>query len=105
MTEDSLLTYSRGLLVYDSVNTMFRSYLTAIHYNITNERLDELVKKYLDMYMDYVVRSFEELDLQTMQTHDNSYITTEELMSKVTNLVAAKLVAELLLVELRKEIQ
>ena len=104
MPEESLLKYSRKLLVYDSVNTMFKSYLTALRYDIPDDRLEELVKKYLDMYMDYVVRSFEELDLQTMQTHDNSYITTEELMSKVTNLMAAKLTAELLLVELRKEI-
>lgn len=105
MTEESLLKYSRDLLVYDAINTMFRSYLTAIHYDLTDDILDKLIKKYLVMYMDYIVQSFEELSLQTTQIGGKSYIIAEELMTKITNIVAAKLVAELLLVELRKKIQ
>lgn len=105
MTEESLLKYSRDLLVYDAINTMFRSYLTAIHYDLTDDILDKLIKKYLVMYMDYIVQSFEELNLQTTQIGKKSYIIAEELMTKITNIVAAKLVAELLLVELRKKIQ
>lgn len=105
MTEESLLKYSRDLLVYDAINTMFRSYLTAIHYDLTDDILDKLIKKYLVMYMDYIVKSFEELNLQTTQIGGKSYIIAEELMTKITNIVAAKLVAELLLVELRKKIQ
>lgn len=105
MTEESLLKYSRDLLVYDAINTMFRSYLTAIHYDLTDDILDKLIKKYLVMYMDYIVQSFEELNLQTTQIGGKSYIIAEELMTKITNIVAAKLVAELLLVELRKKIQ
>lgn len=105
MTEEGLLKYSRNLLVYDAVHTMFKSYLTAIHYDIPDEELEKLVDKYLGMYNDYVVQSFEELDLKTIKTESKSYIMVEELMAKITNIVAAKLVAELLLVELRKKIQ
>lgn len=105
MTEGGLLKYSRDLLVYDAVNTMFKSYLTALHYDISTEKLEELINKYLDMYKDYVIKSFEELDIRTIQNKDKNYIMIDELMAKLTNIVAAKLVAELLLVELRKEIQ
>ncbi len=105
MTDNGLLKYSRDLLVYDAVNTMFRSYLTAIHYDMSDERLAGLVEKYLDMYKDYVIKSFEELNIKTIQNRNKNYIMIDELMVKVTNIVAAKLVAELLLVELRKEIK
>jgi len=105
MTEDGLLKYSRDLLVYDAVHTMFKSYLTAIHYDLPDKQLEKMIEKYLNMYMDYVVQSFEELNLQAIKTESKSYIMMDELMTKVTNIVAAKLVAELLLVELRKEIQ
>lgn len=104
MADESLLKYSRNLLVYDAVHTMFKAYLAAIHYDIPNERLEELIDKYLEMYNDYVIQSFEELDLKLVQTKEKKYMLIDELMVKVTNIVAAKLVAELLLVELRKEI-
>jgi hypothetical protein len=105
MTEDGLLKYSRDLLVYDAVHTMFKSYLTALHYDLPDEQLKKMIEKYLNMYHGYVVQSFDELNLQTVKTESKSYIMVDELMAKITNIVAAKLVAELLLVELRKEIQ
>lgn len=105
MAEDGLLKYTRELLVYDAVNTMFRSYINALHYDVSEEKLKELIDKYLDMYQDYVIQSFEELNMQTIESNNKQFIMIDELMAKVTNIVAAKLVAELLLVELRKEIQ
>jgi len=105
MTEEGLLKYSRDLLVYDAVHTMFKSYLTALHHDLPDEQLGKMIEKYLNMYMDYVVQSFEELDMKTIKYRNNNYIMIDELMTKVTNIVAAKLVAELLLVELRKEIK
>jgi len=68
MTEDGLLKYSRDLLVYDAVHTMFKSYLTAIHYDLPDEQLEKMIEKYLNMYMDYVVQSFDELNLKTIKT-------------------------------------
>lgn len=105
MVEDSLLKYTRGLLIYDSVNTMFKAYLDAIHYDITEEEMEKLVERYLEIYKDYIMRSFEELDIQTITKGKENFIMVDELMIKVTKIVSAKLIAELLLVELRKEIK
>lgn len=105
MTDESLLKYTRGLLMYDSVNTAFKAYLDVIHYDITDEKMEKLVERYLKIYKDYIIRSFEELDIQTITKGKENFIMVDELMLKVTRIVSAKLVAELLLVELRKEIK
>jgi hypothetical protein len=104
MTKRSLLKYTKSLLVYDAIRTMFKAYIGALNLEVSDSKINLLVDKFFEVYQDYVIDSFEELDIQVIEKDGANYIMIEELMAKIVNIVASKLTVELLLVEVRKDI-
>ena len=99
MTEESLLKYSRKILVRDSILSIFKSYIKSynLESEISEEDLDKMVDYFSKTYMDYIIRGFEGLDIQTL---NNEYVTTNELMTKVAGMLASKLAAEILMLDI-----
>ena len=106
MPDDSLLKYTRKILLRDSINSIFKSYIRSynLETKISNERLEEMIDHFIEIYKDYIDRVFEELDLMMTRTGDVTYLDMEELMTKMTGIIASRLVVELLLLDiLRRE--
>ena len=102
MTEESLLKYSRKILVHDSIVSIFKSYIKSFNLEstISEKDLERMVDYFSDTYMDYIVRGFEGLDIQTLTLDDATYIATAELMTKVAGMLASKLAAEILMLDI-----
>jgi len=82
---------------------MFKAYIEALHLEVSDSRIDILVDKFFEVYQNYVMDAFEELDIQTCEIDGVNFITIEELMAKIVNIVASKLTVELLLVEVKNK--
>ncbi len=102
MTEESLLKYSRKLLVHDSIISMFKSYIKSysLGSKISEEDLHRMVSHFSEIYTDYITRSFEELDIQTLEVENAPRIVRNELMTKVAGMLASKLAVEILMLDI-----
>lgn len=99
--EESIKQFSKGVLVQDAIINIFRTYLQTFHLDveISDDRLDLLIDKFTERYQVYIIKSFEDLEIQVQQVSQTEYILVGELMLKVAGLLASKLAAELLLLE------
>ena len=97
--KDGLLDYSRGIILKDAVISIFKSYIKAysIETEITDEMFDYMVEKFIEVYQTYVIHTFEDLDIRTVEVNNIKYLGVDELMHKVSGLAASKLAAEILL--------
>jgi hypothetical protein len=101
--DDSILDYTRNVLVHDSIYDIFESYATSYglieNGNISEEQIEHMVEEFQKMYHDYIEETFKELDIQIVEINDEEYIQIDELMLKVAGIAAAKLAAEILIIE------
>jgi hypothetical protein len=102
MAEESLLKYSRKILIKDSIINIFKSYINVynLQTKISEKELDKMVDHFSDIYMDYIIRSFEELNIQIHDIDDAPYVAGNELMTKVAGMLASKLAAEILMLDI-----
>jgi len=102
MIEESLLKYSRKILVHDSIVSIFKSYIKSydLESMILEEDLQRMVDYFSDTYMDYITRGFEGLDIQTLDIDGVPHIAVKELMTKVAGMLASKLAAEILMLDI-----
>jgi hypothetical protein len=102
MGEKSIKEYAKNVILQDAIVEIFRIYLKSfqIEDRVPRERLDLLIKKFNDTYHEYVTGTFEDLNIQTLQIDEVTYIGVEELMIKIAGIISSKLAAELLLLEM-----
>jgi len=102
MSEESIKEYAKNVILQDAIVEIFRTYLKSfqIEDRVPRERLDLLIKKFNDTYHEYVTGTFEDLNIQTLQIDEVTYIGVEELMIKIAGIISSKLAAELLLLEM-----
>ncbi len=102
--DDSILDYTRNVLVRDSIYDVFESYATSYglieNGKISEDQIEHMVDEFQKMYHDYVEEMFKELDIQIVEMDDEEYIKVDELMLKVAGISAAKLAAEILIIEI-----
>ncbi len=102
--DDSILDYTRRMLVYDSIFDIFESYANAYglieQEKISKEQIEHMVKRFEEMYQDYIAEMFKELDVQIIKVNGKDFIEIEELMTKVAGISAAKLAVEILIIEI-----
>ncbi len=102
--DDSILTYTRDMLVYDSIFDMFESYANAYglieHEKISKEQIEHMVQQFQEMYQEYIAEIFKELDVQLVEMDGHEFIEVGELMTKVAGVSAAKLAVEILIIEI-----
>lgn len=101
--DDSILDYTRNVLVHDSIYDIFESYANSYglieNGNISEEQIEHMVDQFQKMYHDYIEEMFKELDVQIVEVNDEEYIKVDELMLKIAGISAAKLAAEILIIE------
>ncbi len=102
MSSGGLKEYTKNVLINDAIIAIFITYLKSfnIEEGFTDECLDKVVNKFTSIYHDYVTSTFEDLDIQTFKINDVNYIGIDELMIKVAGIIASKLAAEILLLEM-----
>ncbi len=102
MADESLLKYSRKILVHDSIVSIFKSYIKSydLESTMSEKDLQRMVDYFSDTYQDYIIRGFEGLDIQTLTIEDATYVATKELMTKVAGMLASKLAAEILMLDI-----
>ncbi len=102
--DEGILDYTRRILVSDSIFDMFESYANAYglieNEKISKEQIEHMVKRFEDMYQDYIAEIFKELDVQVTKVGDQEFIEIGELMTKVAGVSAAKLAVEILIIEI-----
>ncbi len=105
--EESIQKFSKGVAVQDAIVNIFRTYLQTFHLDveISDDRFDLLIDKFTERYQVYIIKSFEDLDIQVQQVSQTEYILVGELMLKVAGLLASKLAAELLLLEVTGKLE
>lgn len=101
--DDSILDYTRNVLVHDSIYDIFESYARSYglieNGKISEEQIEHMVDQFQKMYHDYIEEMFKELDVQIVEINDEEYIQVGELMTKIAGISAAKLAAEILIIE------
>ncbi len=102
MSEESIKEYTKNVLLQDAIVEIFRTYLKSfqIENMVSVERLDLLIDKFNDTYHEYIMGTFEDLDIQTLDIDGVTYIGVEELMIKIAGIISSKLAAEILLLEI-----
>jgi len=101
-----MLKYSNEMLIKDIVALIFKTHIKAyaLEY-FTDEDVDYLVKKFSNIYKDYIIDCFKELDIQTVNVEGKDYVPIEEIMIKVSNILASKLAIEIILLELKSKME
>lgn len=99
--EESLKAFTKGVEIQDAIINIFRTYMRTFNLAdvINSDRLNILIDEFNERYQSYIVKSFEDLDIQITKISEKEYILVGELMLKVAGLMASKLAAELLLLE------
>jgi len=102
--DDSILDYTRRILVSDSIFDMFESYANAYglieNEKISKEQIEHMVERFEEMYQEYIAEIFKELDVQLVEMDGYEFIEVGELMTKVAGISAAKLAVEILIIEI-----
>ncbi len=101
-----MLKYSNEILIKDVVALIFKTHIKA--YQIEDfdaDDIDYLVKKFSNIYKDYIIDCFKELDIQTIRVEGKSYVPIDEIMIKVSNVLASKLAIEIILLELKSKME
>lgn len=99
--EESIKEFTKSVEIQDAIVNIFRRYLNTFDLEdiINPERFDALLDEFSKIYKSYIMKSFEDLDIQVSKLKQVEYVQTGELMLKVAGLLASKLAAELLLLE------
>ena len=106
MLYESMLKYSNDVLIKDAITAIFKTHLRAYELeDFTDDDVNYLVKRFSNIYKDYIIDSFKELDIQTITIEGKSYIMMEELMAKISNVLASKLAIEIILLELKSKVE
>jgi len=100
--DTSILEYKKYLTIRDSISEIFKTYIEGygLSNKITSVEIEKLTDKFEKEYKRYITDTFIELDIKTIEIDGVSRIGIDELMSKVAGIVASKLAAELLMIEI-----
>ncbi len=102
MPDESMLKYSNEMLIKDAIAFIFKTDIKAYKLeNFVGDDIEYLIKKFSNVYEDYIMDSFKKLDIQTVTIEGKNYILMSELMSKVASILASKLAIEIILAELK----
>jgi hypothetical protein len=104
---ESIKDFTKSVILQDAIVNIFMMYLKLFSLEdiIEPDRLDVLIDRFEKTYHSYIITSFEQLDVQIIKMNQTEYILVGELMAKVTNLMASKLAAELLLLEVAGKLE
>jgi len=106
MPNESMLKYSNDILIKDAITAILKTHLKAYDLeNFIEDDINYLIKKFSNIYKDYIIDSFKELDIQIINVEGKNYIMMEELMTKVSNILASKLAIEIILLELKSKME
>lgn len=100
--DTSISEYRKYVLVRDSIATIFKTYIEGYELDdkLTTKTVEKLTDKFEKEYKQYIMDTFIALDIQTKKIDGVNFIVIDELMSKVAGVVASKLAAELLMIEI-----
>ena len=98
----SISEYNKYVLIRDSITEIFKAYIEGygLSDKINKIEIEKLINRFEKEYKQYVIDTFLELDIQTKEINGVNFIVIDELMAKVAGVVASKLAAELLMIEL-----
>jgi hypothetical protein len=100
--DTSISDYIKYVSIKDSIAEIFRTYIEGygLGEKINNEEIELMTDRFEKEYQKYVMDTFLELDIQTKEINGTTFIVVDELMTKVAGVIASKLAAELLMIEL-----
>ena len=100
--DTSIAEYRKYVLVRDSIADIFKSYIEGYKLDdkLTSKEVEKLTNRFEIEYKQYIMDTFVALDIQTIEKDGVDFIVIDELMSKVAGVVASKLAAELLMIEI-----
>ena len=100
--DTSIAEYRKYVLVRDSIAEIFKSYIEGYRLSdkLTSKEVEKLTDRFEKEYKQYIMDTFVALDIQTTEKDGVDFIVIDELMSKVAGVVASKLAAELLMIEI-----
>ena len=100
--DTSIAEYRKYVLVRDSIADIFKSYIEGYKLDdkLTSKEVEKLTNRFEKEYKQYIMDTFVALDIQTIEKDGVDFIVIDELMSKVAGVVASKLAAELLMIEI-----
>jgi len=98
--DTSISEYRKYVLIRDSIAEIFRTYIEGYKLELSDIEIEKLTDRFEKGYKQYIIDTFLELDIQTKEINGINHIVIDELMSKVAGVVASKLAAELLMIEI-----
>jgi phage tail tube protein FII len=100
--DTSISEYRKYVLIKDSIAEIFKTYIEGygLSGKLSNIEVEKLTDRFEKEYKQYIIDTFIELDIQVKEINGINYIVIDELMSKVAGVVASKLTAELLMIEI-----
>lgn len=100
--DTSISEYRKYVVIRDSISDIFSTYIDG--YGLTDKlnskEIERLTNRFEQKYKKYIMDTFVELDIQITEMNGTNVIIIDELMAKVAGVVASKLAAELLMIEL-----
>jgi uncharacterized protein (DUF927 family) len=100
--DTSISEYRKYMLLKDSIAEIFKTYVVGygLADKLDNEVIEQLGDRFEKEYKSYVMDTFIELDIKTEEHNGKNFLVVEELMTKVAGVIASKLAAEILMIEL-----
>jgi len=100
--DTSISEYNKYVIIRDTIAEIFKTYIEGYKLvdKFNNVEIEKLTNRFEKEYERYVTDTFEELDIQIEEINGVNHIVVHELISKVAGVVASKLAAELLMIEL-----
>jgi len=100
--DTSISEYRKYMMIKDSIAEIFQTYIIGygLSDKLSSKDVERLADRFEKKYKDYVMDTFIELDIRTKEVGATNYIMVDELMSKVAGVIASKLAAEILMIEI-----
>jgi phage tail tube protein FII len=100
--DTSISEYRKYVVIRDSISEIFATYIDGygLADKLNSKEIERLTNKFEQKYKKYIMDTFVELDIQITEMNGTNVIIIDELMVKVAGVVASKLAAELLMIEL-----